>query len=215
MVLATSPTRSVAQLTRQQALNQLGPEPSWVTPKSLEDLVNTGQAAVIAEIVGPGELKIEQMSTPGGKWLGPAAYASYRVVIRDVLYKRKSSGAPALASANLVELTQHVGRNEAEAFVARRVPVVAHEECLFFLWHRPGASEWSILQWPLQFCKSDQAPGFAAPVGKPAELPWLDARWLGPSVPMTTEAGRVLPMWPQLVDEVKRLGSQSIKRTKD
>ena len=209
-VLAGSLTRAVDQQSQQQALNQLGPEPSWVTPKNLQDLLNTSQAAVIAEIVGPGELNIEEISTPG-TWLGPAAYASYRVIVRDVLYNR-GADAPPLPAAGLADFTQRVGRNEAEAFVARRVPVVAHEECLLFLWHRPGAPEWSILQWPLQFRKSDQAPGFAEPIGKPTEVRWLDAAWFGPSVPVTTAAGRVLPMWPQLIDQVKRLGSQSIKQ---
>jgi hypothetical protein len=204
--------QTVSQNSQEQAIQQLGPEPFWITPRSLTDLVNTAQAAVIVEIVEPGDLKIEQASTPGGKALGPRAYAVYRVVISEVLYNRISGDAPALVPGASVELTKHVGRQEAEAFVARQLPVAAHDNCLLFLWHRPGAAEWSVLQWPLQFRKSRRVQGAAEALGSPAELQWLDAKWLGPRVPMSTDAGAVLPMWPQLLSEVKHLAGEPMRR---
>jgi hypothetical protein len=204
--------QTVAQNTQEQAIQQLGPEPFWIIPRSLPDLVNTAQAAVVAEIVGPGELKIDQMVTRGGTALGPTAYTVYRVVIREILYNRTNGDAPALTPGASVELTKHVGRQEAEAFVARRLPVAAHDNCLLFLWHRPGAPEWSVLQWPLQFRKSERFPGAAEALGKRAELQWLDARWLGPRVPTSTDAGIALPMWPQLLIEVKHLAAEPARR---
>jgi hypothetical protein len=206
MVIASP---SSGQSVSREALRQLGPGGLWGPPASLEELVRISQAAVIAKIIGPGDLKFQEEVTPGGTRLGRSAYASYSVVIREVLYNRLADAAPPIKTGSRVELSQPVGRHEAEAFLDKRTPATPSDEYLLFLWHRPGAGEWSILQWPLQFRKSGRGDGLADTLASPAELSWLTPQWLGPSVPfVNSENGGVTPIWVPLVAEVHRVGAK-------
>jgi hypothetical protein len=205
--LLTAPTLGVAQLQQKEMLQYLGPEPLWGPPSSLANLVEITQAAIVADIIAPGELRLERASTPQASPLGQYGYVTYSVAIRDVLYNKVGSAAPALGLGDRVQLTQLVGRQEAEAFTSGRIPVAPRDQCLLFLWHRPGAAEWSILQWPLQFRKSPTA-GAAESLGRPAELGWLDAQWLGPRVPITNvDTAAVAPTWSAFLTEVRRLSA--------
>lgn len=106
-----------------------------------------------------------------------------------------------------MDLTQLVGRENAEAFVAGRVPVTPGDECVLFLWYRPGSTTWSILQWPLQFRRQKNPSESATPV---LARPWLTASWFGPTVPVaptvTAAAGteNVRLSWEALVNGVRQ-----------
>jgi hypothetical protein len=130
--LGSAQTPEVVNTAIRSQLQQLGPEPMFAPPESLERLVKGADAAVIAEISEPGELKLVAYTSPGGTPLGPLGFASYRVVMREVIYNRLQNAAPSLTPGSTIELTQLVGRSEAAAFLARRIPVAPGDQCLLF-----------------------------------------------------------------------------------
>jgi hypothetical protein len=206
--LGSAQTPEVVNTAIPSQLQQLGPDPMFAPPESLERLVKGADAAVIAEISEPGELKLVAYTSPGGTPLGPLGFASYRVVMREVIYNRLQNAAPSLTPGSTIELTQLVGRSKAAAFLARRIPVAPGDQCLLFLWYPPKSDAWSILQWPLQFRKSQRFQGAAEPVAPPEQVKWLDTMWLGAAVPATTDGSVAIPRWEPLVLEVKRLATQ-------
>jgi hypothetical protein len=206
--LGSAQTPEVVNTAIRSQLQQLGPEPMFAPPESLERLVKGAEAVVIAEIAEPGELKLVASTSPGGTPLGPLGFASYRVVMREVIYNRLQNAAPSLTPGSTIELTQLVGRSKAAAFLARRIPVAPGDQCLLFLWYPPKSDAWSILQWPLQFRKSQRFQGAAEPVAPPEQVKWLDTMWLGAAVPATTDGSVAIPRWEPLVLEVKRLATQ-------
>lgn len=130
-------------------------------------------------------------------------YATYRAIIRDVVFHRQPGNSPSLALGSQVEFTQSVGRDSAEAFVANRIPVVAGDECLLFLWPRPNG--WGILNWHVQFRRSKELPRAAEMLGDPRAFK-LRPEWFGGSVPATVVGEVVMPDWDGLVSETRRLG---------
>lgn len=185
---------------------RLGSDPLFAPPDSLGTLVKQAPAAVIGEVVEPGELKLEEVMVPRATSPSVFGYALYRVMIRDVVYNRLQVSAPPLVVGSEVELTQRVGREGAGRFMAKQIPLAAGDECLLFLWPRPHG--WGILDWPLQFRKSQRIPGTAEGLGPPGAMAFLGTKWLGGTVPFALDGDLVHPEWEALVTEVRRLGKQ-------
>lgn len=183
------------------SLQRLGPDPRIGPPLSLQSLVKETSAAVVAQIVKPGELKFEEVLVPHTTTSTVRGYAAYHVTIRDVVFNREGASAPPLTVGAQLELTQHVGRESAQAFAARQMPVTSGDECLLFLVLR--GDEWEMLKWHLQFRKSRATPGVAEVLGQASEL--TPGGWLGP-VPFIADRGVARPLWPNLVQEVRQLG---------
>jgi hypothetical protein len=213
VVLVTSGA-NLAQMSQDKEvlLQQLGPNPLFGAPESLAQLVNQAHAAVVADIVAPGEIRLQAVANPYSKKPTKLGYATYRAVIRDIVYNRIQASAPPLSVGSEVEFTQRVGREQAEAFLAKHIPVVPGDQCLLFLFLDRGATNWSMLVWPLQFRKSHKLPGTAETLGPSAAMTYLDAKWLGESVPVTLNGEAVLPNWDNLVTEVRRLALQPMAR---
>jgi hypothetical protein len=201
--LSLSATRSaVAQASpnHEAMLQQLGPDPFVAPTESLVQLVRQAPAAVVADIVKRGELKLHSGS----------GFAAYRVVIRDVVYNKSQTSGPPLEVGSEVEFIQSVGREQARAFLANRIPVAPRDECLLFLWLQPGGRTWQILSWMVQFRKSRKVAGAADSLSPPGAGEWMDARWLGASLALSVipDGHQVRPEWAALVQEVRRLGAQ-------
>jgi hypothetical protein len=213
LVVSLVPQTPIQSLPREatesaNAVSKLRDEPTYIVPTDLAELVGTAEAAVIGRVVALGDVRLvpdlhKQQITKVELVDG---FTAYRVSIVDVLYNRLKTGAPPLRSGVDVELTKKVGRQEAEAFLAMQTPVKPGDECLLFLWHRPGAAEWSVLQWPLQFRKSIPIPdGVESIAALPSGRKLLSTEWLGPSVPLVV-SGKA-HSWSALVDRVRRVGS--------
>jgi hypothetical protein len=199
-------TRSQTRIDPRLA--QLGPEEAYILPKDLADLVNTAHAAVVA-VFGPlGQVRLVDDTSKSGKLLAWDGLASYQVVIREVLFDKLTGSAPELSPNMHLELTQRVGRKGAEDFLDRKVPVSEGDECLLFLWYRPGAAEWSILQWPLQFRRSTRLAAAVEPVTLlPSGLSILKQEWIGPRVSIVSTDRGIAPSWISLRQEVQRLAT--------
>jgi hypothetical protein len=189
-------------------IEQLGPEGLFVPPRSFAELVRLAQGAVVVDIVGLGDIVFAPSSTREGHYLGTEAFTTYNVEIREVLFNRVLS-APPLAVGSRIDLTQLVGNELAEAFVSKQVPVVPGDHCVLFLWYRPGAETWSLLQWPLQFRQPNGPSDQAEPL---SGRPWHNADWFGPAVPLVAGGqagapGKVRLNWTALVSSAKLLGN--------
>jgi hypothetical protein len=191
---------------RQTSVPQLGPDGFRVVPQTIEGLVKAVPAAVIATVVGPGELKLEEAETPYSKKRTVRGYATYKAIIREVAFNRAPEGAPPLLAGSTMELRQEVGRESAEAFLARRIPVSPDDECLLFLWLEPQG--WSMLDWHVQFRKSKELPNAAEALraGGLSAMTVHGSQWLGSSIALATSGDIVMPDWNGLVAEVRRLG---------
>jgi hypothetical protein len=196
--------RQAADPDLQRSLLRLGPEPFIALPPTLERLVDASPAAVVAEIVSFGGLRFEEVEVPHSAKRSFRGDAIYRVVIREVLFNRRAGDAPPLPVGEPIELAQDVGRENAEAFLARRLPVVVGDECLLFLWLPPyGPPRWEILRWHSQFRKSKAVPATAQYLGSAGMKAHLLPEWFGPSVTFPRGAGDVEPDWDSLVAVVK------------
>src|SRR5687767_2362008 len=71
---------------RQTSVLQLGPDGFRVAPQTMGELVKAVPAAVIATIVGPGELKVEDAETPYSKKRTVRGYVTYQAIIREVAF---------------------------------------------------------------------------------------------------------------------------------
>ena len=182
-----------------------GPEPFLAPPHSLDSLVKAVPAAVVAEIVGPGTLKFESVEVPYSAKRSVRGDVTYHVVVRDVLFNKDQSAPPLTAGAKM-EFAQDVGRMNAEAFLAKQIPVAPGDECLLFLWRRGGG--WAMLRWFVQFRKSREVQGAAEGIGEPSVTKFIDSAWLG-SVPFASTQNGAMPDWNRLVDEVRRLARQN------
>jgi hypothetical protein len=193
-------------------IEQLGPEGLFMVPNSFAEMVRLAQAAVVVDVVGLGDIVFEPRSTREGTYLGTDALTTYRVEIREVLFDRELP-APPLAVGGRVDFTQSVGKELAEAFVRKQTPVVAGDQCVFFLWYRPGAETWSLLQWPLQFRRSNGESDRAEPL---SARPWHTANWFGPGIPLVAggQAGaeKVRVNWTALVSSTRLLAKASPQR---
>ena len=188
---------------QQPSLSQLGPNPFYGLPATLEALVKDAPAAIVAQIVGPGTLQLEEVSVPGFSRKRVEGYATYRVIIRDVVFHRQPESTPPLVVGSQREFRQPVGRESAEAFVANRIPVAAGDECLLFLWQ--GLRGWEILNWHVQFRRSRQLPSKAEMLVDTRALKFRP-EWFGGSVSAKVVDEVVRPDWDSLVGEVRRLG---------
>jgi hypothetical protein len=187
----------------------LGSE-DYSIPSDLADLVKTAQASIVATLVAVGDdLKWSNSFNKSGILMAVDAFATYRFLITDVLYNRLKKQAPPLASGVETDVRQMVGRSSAEAFLAKKAPVKPGDECVLFLWHRPGAAEWSVLQWPLQFRKSLTLNEVTAEAASPLETGrgFVTTQWLGPAVPALSKGQVIVPRWQALIKEVRRLGA--------
>jgi hypothetical protein len=196
----------------QTSVPQLGPDGFRVAPQSMEGLVKAVPAAVIATIVEPGELKLEDAETPYSKKRTVRGYVTYQAIIREVVFNRSPAGAPPLLAGSAFELRQEVGRESAEAFLARRIPVASGDECLLFLWLQPQG--WSMLDWHVQFRKSKELPNAAEALraGGLSAMAVYGSQWVGSSVALATAGDVAMPDWNGLVAEVRRLGKASSAR---
>jgi hypothetical protein len=163
---------------------------------------------VVGRVVSFGDLTFLEDRGSRGQVIGVDAFASYRVAIDEVLFSRQVGEGPVLGAGQTAVITQAVGGPEAKAFVKRELPVVKDEQYLMFLWHRPGAESWSVLQWPLQFRHSVRVPGGAEAVSLlPDKTSFVTPERFGSSVPVIAQRdGGVIAQWSVLVTEVKRLG---------
>jgi hypothetical protein len=205
------PTLSLAQprgetSTILQKLEQVSHQ-SYLLPDSLAALVKLSQAAVVGRIVDFGDLTFSEDTGSRGQVIGLDAFASYRVAISEVLFNRRNADGPVLAVGQTTVITQAVGGKEAKAFANGELPVMRDDECLMFLWHRPGSDSWSVLQWPLQFRHSTRAKGGAETVSLlPDKRNFMTPERLGSLVPVIDQPdGRVIAQWSALLAEVKRL----------
>jgi len=188
------------QQERKYTVADLGPDPFYGVPDSLEKLVARVPAVVIATIGEPGELKLEETKVPTSTRTTVMGYATYTVTIRDVLFNYAQNALP-LTVGSTVVFRQLVGRENAEAFQARQIPVAAGDECLLFLWSGPHG--WQILNWHTQFRRSHDVPSAAEGLGVPREH--LNPQWLGSSIAYTKSADVIIPDWVSLTLEVRRL----------
>jgi hypothetical protein len=109
-------------------LAQLGPEEAYILPRDLADLVKTAQAAVVA-VFGPfGQVRLVDDISKTGKLLAWDGFASYQVVIREVLYDRLTGSAPELSPNMQLELTQRVGRKGTEDLLRAKAPILESDE---------------------------------------------------------------------------------------
>jgi hypothetical protein len=182
------------------------PDQSYIVPRDLAQLVSLAQAAVVGRIVSFGDLSTLDDVGRQSQVMATDVFASYGVLISEVLYNRVADGPP-LEPEVPSTITQWVDKRAAELFVSRSFPPLDGREYLLFLWLRPGAGSWSMLQWPLQFRRSGTAPEEAESA---AALPYggrlLKPEWLDSSVPLiATGRDAVAPDWEGLVGEVKRL----------
>ena len=197
----------------QRSLLRLGPEPFLGLLPTLDHLVDASPAAVVAEIVSFGGLRFEEVAVPHSAKRSFRGDAIYRVVIRDVLFNRRAGDAPPLPVGEPIELAQDVGRENAEAFLARRLPVVVGDDCLLFLWLPPyGSPRWEILRWHSQFRKSKTLPATAQYLGSASMKAHLLPEWFGPSVTFSHVAGDVEPDWDSLVAEVRSSAARAPRK---
>ena len=202
--LATVASQQAIDPDVQRSVMRLGPEPFIGLPATLERLVDASPAAVVGEIVSFGGLRFEEMDVPHSATRSLRGDAIYRVVIRDVLFNRRAGDAPPLPVGEPIELGQDVGRENAEAFLARRVPVAPGDACLLFLWLPPyGSPRWGILRWHTQFRKSKALPATAQYLGADGMKAHLLSDWFGRSVTFARVAGDVEPEWDSLVAAVR------------
>ena len=197
----------------QRSLLRLGPEPFLGLLPTLDHLVDASPAAVVAEIVSFGGLRFEEVDVPHSAKRSFRGDAIYRVVIRDVLFNRRAGDAPPLPVGEPIELAQDVGRENAEAFLARRLPVVVGDDCLLFLWLPPyGSPRWEILRWHSQFRKSKTLPATAQYLGSAGMKTHLLPEWFGPSVTFSRVAVDVEPDWDSLVAEVRSSAARAPRK---
>ena len=196
----------------QTRVRELGPDGFRVAPESMEALVKAVPAAVVATIVKPGELRVEDAETPYSKKRTVRGYATYQATIGEVVFNRAPAGAPPLLAGSNFELRQDVGRDSAEAFLAKRIPVAAGDECLIFLWLQPEG--WTMLGWHVQFRKSRELPNAAEPlrVGELSAMKIHGPQWVGSSVALVTAGESLVPDWNGLLAEVRRLGKAATVR---
>jgi hypothetical protein len=205
--------RQAVDPAMQRSLLRLGPEPFIALPPTLDHLVDASPAAVVAEIVSFGGLRFEEVEVPHSATRSFRGDAIYRVVIRDVLFNRRAGDTPPLSAGEPIELAQDVARENAEAFLARRLPVVVGDECLLFLWLPPyGSPRWEILRWHTQFRKSKTLPATAQYLGPVGTKAHLLPEWFGPSVTFSRVAGDVEPDWDSLVAEVRSGGARAPRK---
>lgn len=145
-------------------LQRMGPDPLITPPPSLAHHVRQSPAAVVAEIVGRGNLKFEPLTPSQTVSVG---FVTYRVVIRRIIYNRLLATAPPLGEGVEIEFTQRVGRESGRAFLDNQIPVKPGDECLLFLWHHPLADRWTMLHWLAQFRRSKTLAGGAESLGPP------------------------------------------------
>jgi hypothetical protein len=188
------------------------PERDRFIPTDIAMLVKLSHAAVVGKIAGFGELISLNDMSPTGKRIGTDVFASYEVYVSEVLFNKRTLDAPPLSINKSETITQPVSKSEAEAFVDHHGPAVVGSEYLIFLWYRPGASSWSMFEWPLQFRKSVTVPGGAEPAAAYSNGFIVSRReWLGLSVPVVATAkDSVVPQWPAMLAEVKRLSTNQV-----
>lgn len=194
--------------TQRLSIEQLGPEPFLGAPETLQKLVDMAPAAIVAEIVSTGPLRLEEVDVPHSTKRTVRGYATYVVAIREVLFNRSADTAPLVAGGRL-EVTQNVARETAEAFVARRIPVTPGDECLLFLERQPN--RWGILRWHMQFRKSKDVPPRAVNLGQGAVWQFIQPEWLG-GLASERIGDRLEPDWQSLVAEVRRAAMVQARR---
>ena len=211
--LATVASQQAIDPDVQRSLLRLGPEPFIGLVPTLDRLVDASPAAVVAEVVSFGGLRFEEAEVPHSEKRSFRGDAIYRVVIRDILFNRRAGDAPLLPVGEPIDLAQDVGRENAEAFLARRLPVAPGDECLLFLWLPPyGSPRWEILRWHSQFKKSKALPATAQYLGSAGMKAHLRPEWFGPSVTFGRLAGDVEPDWDSLVAEVRSSAARAPRK---
>jgi hypothetical protein len=206
---AVSIAAQAGSQTQRLSIEQLGPEPFLGAPESLQKLVELAPAAVVAEIVSMGPLKLEEVDVPHSAKRTVRGYATYVVSILEVLSNNAGADAAPLVAGARLEVTQNVAREGAEAFVARRIPVAPGDECLLFLERQPN--RWGILRWHMQFRKTKDMPPRAVNLGQGPVTEFIRPEWLG-GVASERIGNRVEPDWQSLVAEVRRSAPAQTKR---
>jgi len=195
--------------TQRPSIEQLGPEPFLGAPETLQKLVDLAPAAIVAEIVSTGPLRLEEVDVPHSTKRTVRGYATYVVAIREVLFNRSNADVAPLVAGARLEVTQNVARETAEAFVARRIPVAPGDECLLFLERQPN--RWGILRWHMQFRKSKDMPPKAVNLGQGPVSQFIQPEWLG-GVASERIGDRLEPDWQSLVAEVRRAATAQVRR---
>lgn len=207
MNLAVAPSlcrNASAQDVHQRAIPQRLTSVAMVhLPATLEEAVQRFPAAVVIEIEGFGPLQLRPATSTKGVVGGERGFATYRVKIVDVLYNKLGSSAPPLVAGQRVNMTQVVERDEADLFVTQKTRVNAKDQCIAYLWHSPGAPEWSLLSWAHQFRRSRTNDRYAETVLSNQEVKWLSGRQLA----VVEEEGRLTVDWALLKEEIRRAGT--------
>lgn len=207
--MASALQQSASNQELANRIQELAPDPAYIMPANLGEMVERSQAAVVAIIGGTGEILFETDKSPSGVTISRPAFGQYHVTIQEVLFNKRRTNAPALLPGPAI-LTQRIGRQLAVDFAAGKQPAKPNDKCLLFLWYRPGSADWSIMQWPLQFRQATEAGDRAEPVAPlPNGLTLLKQQWFGSSVATTKTATGMAPQWSTLVTEVKRLGTSA------
>ena len=176
-------------------LMTLGPD-GFASAPPLGALVGGTVAAIVGRVVGTERLTRRQ----GG------GYAGYRVAVDAVVFARPAAGVLPLVAGTEISLDQRVGRDSAERFLARRLPVAPADTCLLFLGDGPAGV--TLSGWTVQFRRVPGPAPTAQTLG-PATLATEMAKpyWFGPGVRMVATTNGAAPEWESLLAEVRRLGT--------
>jgi hypothetical protein len=196
LILGATISRAQAPTAEESAvLATLGPD-GFASAPPLDALVEASAAAIIGRVVGTDGLTLRE----------GVGYAGYRIAVDEVLFARSAAGVPPLVAGTDVSLSQRVGRDSAERFLARRLPVAATDTCLLFLGARPAGM--ALEGWSVQFRRAPGTPPTAETLGAPslaAEM--TKPHWFGPAVRMVDTPRGAAPEWASLLAAVRRLGT--------
>jgi hypothetical protein len=195
-----------AQTVEDQAkLSKLGPDGFFALPP-LTVLVEWSDAAIVGRIVAVDGLTLREVDNAHSTKKSVVGYAGYRLGIDEVLFTRNPTNTESLIPDSDLDVGMEVGRDSAQKFVRRQLPVSLGDTCLVFLSARPHG--WSILQWHTQFRRTTGPTPTAQNLGGDRFAAIAGSReWRGSSV-IAAEAPRApAPEWGSLIAEVRRLGA--------
>jgi hypothetical protein len=188
----------------RSAFASLGPQPSVHVPDGLESLVGISHAAVLAEIVSFGSVRLEEQNPPASsprRQPTVAGFATYRVLVQDVLFNALGDNARPIATGTELEVDARVGKREAEEFVGGRRRVERKDLCLLYLYYRPTTQRWALQPWMMQFRQTRDADRGAETVIRGSE-----ARLLGTSFALVRRGESLVADWNSLVERTRTIG---------
>jgi hypothetical protein len=191
----------------RRILPTLGPDGFAGLPP-LAVVVDTADAAIVGRVVGTGRLTVRDVPDSGSAQRNGVPYAGYRVAIDEVVFTRSPANAPPIAAGTELDMDMDVGRDSAERFLDRRIPVTSEDVCLLFLSAR--TKTWTVFAWHLQFRRVGDATATLG--GAPFAAYAMTPEWHDGAVDLVqTPRGPALG-WASLIAAVRELGGRPIER---